>query len=95
MINKEEIDDIELIEILLRAKMKHENLVNIVRSVTKLQNVAKGLETMKVGAESLAGLENTRNVVNAEIEAKKQYLFNEIAMSYEDLKLLFEEMGEL
>jgi len=91
----EEIDDIELIEILLRVKMKHENVLNIVRSVTKLENVAEGLKYMKVGAESLTGLENTRNVVRAEIEAKKRYLLSETAMSFEELKQVYRELGEL
>lgn len=95
MRNNEEIDDIELIEILLRVRMKHENVLNIVRSVAKLENVAEGLKCMKVGAESLVGLENTRNVVRAEIEAKKRYLLNETAMSYDELKQVFEELGEL
>lgn len=95
MRKNEEIDDIELIEILLKAKMKHENLVSIVRSVTKLENVAEGLKHMKVGAESLTGLENTRNVVRAEIEAKKRYLLSETAMSFEELKQVYRELGEL
>lgn len=91
----EEIDDIELIEILLRVKMKHENVLNIVRSLTKLENVAEGLKYMKVAAESLTGLENTRNVVRAEIEAKKRYLLSETGMSFEDLKQVYRELGEL
>jgi hypothetical protein len=95
MNESEEIDDINLIEILLKAKMKHENILSVVRSVEKLEKVAEGLRYMKVREESLSGLENTRQTVTSEIEAKKRYLLSETAMTYNELRKVFAQMGEI